>query len=145
MIPYIVLKKKHFFIIYAWQNRKKVVLCILLHWKGVQLSMEYQVEQVISELSKIDNASESIITSTDVEKTNYAKEIDEKTILFEKNLEEDMRISLEEYRNKLGQDNDKILKQMRTNTEKDLEKIDSAYNKNHAELAKEIFNKLIKA
>lgn len=107
--------------------------------------MEYQVEQVISELSKIDNASESIITSTDVEKTNYAKEIDEKTILFEKNLEEDMRTSLEEYRNKLGQDNDKVLKQMRTNTEKDLEKIDSAYNKNHAELAKEIFNKLIKA
>lgn len=41
--------------------------------KGVINVMELQIEQIISELSKIDNASESIITSANVEKDDYAK------------------------------------------------------------------------
>ena len=69
--------------------------------------MEYQVEQVISELSKIDSASESILTSADKEKEDYAK-------------------------------------QMRANTEKDLQKLDDAFKTNHTKMAGDIFAELIK-
>ncbi len=112
--------------------------------KECDYTMEYQVEQVISELSKIDNASESIITSADVEKENYAKEMNQKTLDFDGKLEEDTKRHLEEFKVKLQADNDKILKQMRTNTEKDLQKLETAFNANHTEMAQHIFAELIK-
>ena len=106
--------------------------------------MEYQVEQVISELSKIESASESILTSADKEKEDYAKEMSEKTESLDRELEENVKKHIEEFKVKLQADNDKILKQMRANTEKDLQKLDDAFKTNHTKMAGDIFAELIK-
>ena len=112
--------------------------------RSLIITMEYQVEQVISELAKIDNASESIITSTDVDKMNYAKEVESKTNEFDKQLDDDVNKSLDEFKSNLQTNNDKILKQMRKNIESDLVKLEEAYNSNHTKMAQAIFNGLIK-
>lgn len=106
--------------------------------------MEYQVEQVISELSKIDNASESILTSADKEKEDYANEISLKTKSLDLELKADAQKYIENFKDKLQTDNEKILSQLRANTEKDLQKLDDAFNKNHTKMAKDIFARLIK-
>lgn len=112
--------------------------------RSLIITMEYQIEHVISELAKIDNAAESIITSADVDKSNYASEIDKKTIEFDKQLEDNVKKSLDEFKGKLQSDNDRVLKQMRANTEIDLKKLEEAYNLNHTKMAQSIFADLIK-
>lgn len=106
--------------------------------------MEYQVEQVISELSKIDNASESILTSADKEKEDYAEEMSEKTKSLDLELKADAQKYIENFKNRLQADNEKLLNQLRANTEKDLQKLDDAFNKNHTKMAEDIFTRLIK-
>lgn len=106
--------------------------------------MELMVDQVIEELSKIDLATEKVLTMADMEKDNYSKEIDEKIKQYDKSLEVNMSKRLEEYRNKIESENNNILKQYRQDTLNLLDKLDESFKNNHTKWASEIFNNLIK-
>lgn len=112
--------------------------------KGVINVMELQIEQIISELSKIDNASESIISSANVEKDNYAKKLEQEKEVFDTGLQKELERQLAEYSKSLETENSKVIKQMRSNTEAELKKLEDSYMANHTHIAASIFNKLTK-
>lgn len=106
--------------------------------------MELQIEQIISELSKIDKASESIISSANVEKDDYAKKLEQEKQVFDTGLQKELERQLAEYSKILEMENSKVIKQMRSNTEAELKKLEDSYKANHTHIAKSIFNILTK-
>lgn len=112
--------------------------------KGVIHVMELQIEQIISELSKIDNASESIISSANVEKDNYAKKLEQEKKVFDTGLQKELEGQLAAYRKNLETENSKVIKQMRSNTETELKKLEDSYTANHTCIAASIFDRLTK-
>lgn len=102
--------------------------------------MELQIEQIISELSKIDNDSENLISSSDIEKDNYAKSIEQDKKQFDEELQKKLQSELAEYRKKLEAENNRVIQQMRTNTEGELEKLEAIFMEKHSKIAESIFD-----
>lgn len=114
-----------------------LLLCIKLG-----INMELQVEQVISELSKIHSATEKVINSAVNEKDDYAKEIEQKTKAFDDDLEKKLQNNLDQYKVQLKQDNDKILAGQLEDTKKLLANLDESFEKQHTSIAKNIFTEI---
>lgn len=106
--------------------------------------MDIQIDQIISELSKIDIATSNILSETDSEKSKYEKLIKEKISEFDEKLEKNIKNELDMYENKLLAENTSAIKKIKSETENELAAIDEAYNKNHKKWADEIFNSIIK-
>lgn len=105
--------------------------------------MELQVNQVIEELSKIDDATENLILSADEEKREYAATIESRKKEFEEALITKMNLSIDAYKTRVKAENEKVLKQYRQETESLLNKQEASYEKNHTQWAKNIFQSLI--
>lgn len=105
--------------------------------------MELQVNQVIEELSKIDDATENLILSADEEKREYAAIIESRKKEFEEALITKMNLSIDAYKTRVKAENEKVLKQYRQETESLLNKQEASYEKNHTQWAKNIFHSLI--
>lgn len=103
-----------------------------------------EIEQVISELSKIDSAGQSILDSAKAENENYEQKIAHEKELFASNLKKDLEEYLDSYRQNLESENIKIIEQLRSDTEHEIHQLEDAFEKEHTAIAMEIFNSLIK-
>lgn len=112
--------------------------------KGVINVMELQIEQIISELSNIDNDSENIISSANAEKDNYSKGIEHDKKVFDDGLQKELESQLAKYSKKLETENNRIIQQMRSNADAELKKLEDIFMARHTEIAKSIFDKLTK-
>lgn len=105
--------------------------------------MKLQVNQVITELSKIDDATEALILSADKEKQDYADAMESKKKEFEEALVTKMNLSMDSRKTRMKADNDKVLKKYRQETEAMLSKLDASYENKHTLWANSIFQTLI--
>ena len=106
--------------------------------------MYTQIEQVIAELSKIDNAAENILLQTEKEKEKYDEEIKQKTLKYDKELETVIKNKLSAYESKLKKETQTYMDKLQKDTDSSIKKLEDAYNKNHTKWAKDILNNLLK-
>lgn len=104
--------------------------------------MDIQLNQIISELSKIDAAVANIFAGADTEKKNYEVFIKEKTAEFDKSLEDDIEKELNLYEKKLREENENQLGKIKSAADTDMKKLDKAYSENHEKWADEIFKSI---
>ncbi len=107
--------------------------------KGV---IHMEIKQVISELSKIDNAGQSIITSAKSENDDYSLQIAREKEAFDRQLKKDLDEHLKSYSQKLESENTKIIGQLRSDTERQLSHLETMFENKHTQMATEIFNNL---
>lgn len=106
--------------------------------------MDTQIEQMITELSKIDSATENIFVQTEKEKEQYAADLKKKTEKFNKELEDDIQNQLSLYESELIKENNIFIEKLQKDTESSIKKMELSYNKHHTEWAKSIVNTLLK-
>lgn len=105
--------------------------------------MDTQIEQVITELSKIDAAAENILEQVEKEKEEYAHGMNQKTAGFDKSLEDDIHKELSSYEAKLLKENNVYLDKLQKDTDAKIKKLEEAYSKFHTTWAREILQSLI--
>lgn len=105
--------------------------------------MDTQIEQVIAELSKIDNAAENILLQTETEKEKYDREIEEKTRKYDEKIETDIQNKLSAYESKLEKESQIYMDKLQKDTDSSIKKLEDSYNKNHTKWSKDILNTLL--
>lgn len=128
----------------CFANLSTVLAAMLQHYMKLGIDMELQVEQVISELSKIDNATENVINSSTEEKDEYMKKIQQEKEAFDSNLDHKLQEHLNEYRQKLTQDNAQVLSNQRAETEDIINNLEASFKKMHTSIAMNILTELTK-
>ncbi len=106
--------------------------------------MDNQIDQVIAELSKIDDAAARVLSNSEADKEAYATEIKQKIKDFDEKLDETTKKELAEFEAKLQADKDAELARSRVETMQTLSKMDEWFENNHTALANQIVNDLTK-
>lgn len=106
--------------------------------------MDNQIEQVIAELSKIDEAATKIISNSESEKEAYAGKIKKQMEQFDAQLNEKNQQELKEFESDLYDKHQAELAECLESTAKSIDDINLWYTKNHATLARQIVNDLTK-
>lgn len=106
--------------------------------------MDNQIDQVIAELSKIDEAAAKVISDSESDKEAYAEEINSKIKSFDEELEKTTKQELADFKARLQAENDAELARWREETMKVLSDMDSWFETNHTKLATQIVNDFIK-
>lgn len=106
--------------------------------------MDIQIDQIISELSKIDAATTNIMSQTGSEKEKYEEFIKNKTTDFDKSLEDNIKSELASYESKLRAENESALAKIKSEAESELSRLDKSYQTHHDKWADEIFESIIK-
>lgn len=103
-----------------------------------------RVNQVIASLSKIEKSAEGIKNDTEQKKSAYAKEIEDKIKIFDEELQIEHQKNMEELKERLVNKKNEAMNKMRADMAAEVGKLDEAYEKHHKELAKKIFDQMLK-
>lgn len=106
--------------------------------------MVNDINEVIANLTKIDNASAMIMESTRKEKNAYAQEIRQKTKDFDAGLSAEIDKKINQLKTSLIEENKQLIEACKTESAETLEKLDSAFAANKDEWVSSIFNNIIK-
>ena len=104
--------------------------------------MELQVTQVIEELSKIDTATDKVLSCVDTAKEYLAADAARRKV-FEESLAAHMQERIESFKQSIQTEQEQFIKDYRAKTSDDLAKLDESFEKKHVTLANDIFNQLI--
>ena len=107
-------------------------------------NIENDIGQVISELSRIDDAAENVLIHTEANKQAYDEKIKKNTAKFDKELDISIKAQLGQYETELKTANDNELNTLRKEIEHSIQELDDWYKNNHSEVAKNILNDFIK-
>lgn len=107
-------------------------------------NVENDISQVISELSKIDDAAENVLIHTEANKKAYDEKIEKNTAKFDKELDISIMTQLNQYETEIKAANAKELNTLRKEIEQTITQLDDWYEKNHSEIARNIVNDFIK-
>lgn len=102
------------------------------------------MDTVINRLSEIEEAAGSIVEEANVRKKAYAKEMEEKTAAFDRNLEKETVRRITEIQEKMEADMNELLARQRAEAETLLKALEDNYNRRHEEYAEALFQKMIK-
>ncbi|MBQ3932258.1 MAG: hypothetical protein II653_00695 [Lachnospiraceae bacterium] len=105
--------------------------------------MDLQINQIITELAKIDSATNSIIASVDDEKKSYSDRKAKELAEYDKSLDIRMENELKDFKNAFSKESTERLEHMRMTTESEINSLSQAFEKNHTKLAQDIFKQLI--
>lgn len=105
--------------------------------------MDIQIEQVIAELSKIDNAAEDILLQTEKEKEKYDEEIQKKTLQYDESVEAGINEKLSAYEAMLKKDSQSYMDKLQKDTDSNIKKLEEAYNRHHTKWANDILKALL--
>lgn len=103
-----------------------------------------KMDQVITELSKIEAAAAGIQNDMENEKLEYAKYIEKKTAEFDEQLERETTEKLAELSEKLEAEKKEELSAMRASILGITAKMEEIYNENHEKWVKDIVDGIIK-
>lgn len=103
-----------------------------------------RVNQVIASLSKIEKSAEGIKNDTEQKKSAYAKEIEDKIKIFDEELQIEHQKNMEELKERLVNKKNEAMNKMRADMAAEVGKLDEMYEKHHKELAKKIFDQMLK-
>lgn len=106
--------------------------------------MVNDINEIITNLAKIDNASAMIMESTQKEKQAYAQEIKQKTKDFDAGLSAEIDKKVAELKLALAEENAQQIESCKAESEETLQKLDSAYASHKEEWVNSIFNNIIK-
>lgn len=101
------------------------------------------IESIINELSKIDSATEKVISTGQNEKNEYNDSIIKKTKEFDKSIEDASAKELDDFENSLRSDAEKKLENVTSEVELEKEKLNKAFDNNKSVWAKSIFEQII--
>ncbi len=105
---------------------------------------EMKIDQVISNLSKIEASAAKVINDAEEEKASYTKYIESEIKKFDAEFEEKTSKQLEELTNNLEETQKKELTDMRAEIVAYVNKMEEDFNDNHEKYAKAIFERIIK-
>ena len=105
--------------------------------------MDTGIETIITELSKIDAATEKIILAGVEEKENYNNSITRKPKDFDEKIESEAQQELNDYEASLRKDAEAKLLLITSDIDRKKSKIQEAYNVNRDKWAVDIFNKIL--
>lgn len=103
-----------------------------------------RVNQVIASLSKIEKSAEGIKNDTEQKKSAYAKEIEDKIKIFDEELEIKHQKNMEELKERLENEKKEAMLKMRADMAVEVGRLDEVYEKHHTELAKKIFDQMLR-
>lgn len=101
------------------------------------------MDTVIGKISEIESAATSIMEDANIRKKEYAKEIEERTLEFDRRLEEDTNLKLKALQSRMEVDMKIQLKQQENDTDAILKNMEDNYNKNHKVYSGELFQKMV--
>lgn len=105
---------------------------------------EMKIDQVISNLSKIEASAAKVRNDAEEEKAAYTKYIEAEIEKFDAEFEAKTNKQLEELTNNLETTQKKELQDMRAQIVAYVDKMDEDFANNHEKMAKDIFEKIIK-
>ena len=103
-----------------------------------------KMDQVITELSKIEAAAANIQSDMEKEKIEYAKLMEKKTAEFDENLEKETSEKLAELSERLEAEKKEELSAMRANILEQTAKMEEVYNAHHEKWVSDIVDSIIK-
>lgn len=106
--------------------------------------MVNDINEIISNLTKIDNASSMIMESTRKEKEAYASVIKQKTKEFDDELSSSIDKKVQQLKKSLTIENQKLIEDYKIESENSLKSLDSLYAANKDQWIESIFNNIVK-
>lgn len=103
-----------------------------------------KIDQVIESLSRIEASAVGVQQDAEKEKTEYARNIEEKIKRFDEQLDGQTQKELKELEDNLSSIHQKELADMRNAILDEVAGIEASYNSKHDKWAKEIFEQIIK-
>ena len=102
-----------------------------------------QMNDVVARLSEIDAAAQQIVDQAAGKKKELNSKSLEERKTFDQELESKTKETLEELSDRLEEKNRQRLEDMKAENEKALKELEQTYQSNHAQLAEELFKKVI--
>lgn len=106
--------------------------------------MEHSVDEVINEISKIEQTASNIQEESEREKERYSKYIEDKIKKYDERINKETEENLAQLREKLEEDKRSELSAMRSEIVARTEAMDELYNVNHKEWVDKIVQEIIK-
>lgn len=104
---------------------------------------ENRVDEVIASLSKIEKSAEGIKSDTERQKSEYAREIENRIKEFNEKLETEHRENVKRLTERLEKEKTEAMAAMRTEMSAEVGKLEEFYEKNHERIAREVFLQMI--
>lgn len=106
--------------------------------------MVNDINEIINDLAKIDNASAMIMESTQKEKHAYAKEIKQKTKDFDEKLLAEIDERVTKLRTSLSEENKRLIEQCKIESNETIQRMDLAFTAHKEEWVNSIFSNIVK-
>lgn len=101
------------------------------------------MDTIIKRLSEIEDATAKIMENVNLQKKEYAKQIETKTAQFDNELQEKTNIQLTELRDRLTTEMNQKLAAQKQEAQKALETMEDNYKKYHTLYVKQLMSSLI--
>lgn len=105
---------------------------------------EKDISEVISELSRIDDAAENVLIHTESNKQAYDEKNKKRIAKYNNELQKEIKTQLAEYEKALRSNRNKDLIALREETTQTITSLDEWYKNNHSEIAQNILASFIK-
>lgn len=102
------------------------------------------MDTVIERISEIESAAASIMDNASERKKAFAKEMEERTAAFDRQLEAETGKQIEELRAAMEINMKERLEKQRNDSDKSLAAMEKHYEEHHARLAEDLFNTMVK-
>lgn len=102
------------------------------------------MSNIIEQLSEIEAAATSIIQHTDVAKQAYAQEVQDKRLLFDKELSEKTASTLTQIKEEYQQTLNIELEQLKQQHDQILQSFQQEYDENHTQYVHQLLEQIIK-
>jgi hypothetical protein len=101
------------------------------------------MEQILSKLSEIEITAKSIMDDAAYKKQRLSDEMEQKFKDFDAQLDKETEHKIQQIRADLEKEKDVQLDALKKDTEQTLADLDSYFQKNHRQLAEELYRKII--
>lgn len=106
--------------------------------------MEHSVDDVIGKLSEIEATSVRILEAADAKKKGLSETMEKKIKEFDQKLAEETESKLEQLKVQLDKEKEQEMLGLRTETDRLLQKMQDAYDRNHSRWSGEIVKTIVK-
>ncbi len=102
------------------------------------------MEKVVNKLSEIESAAVAIMENANAKKKDISDKMDLKIIEFDKKVDAETANTLSELTKRLQAETEQELSELKLCTQKTLDALEDEYNKNHSNLANNIFKMIVR-
>lgn len=102
------------------------------------------MDTVIEKISEIEEAAISIMDDVNEQKKSFSNEMEKRTALFDRQLEDETNKEIEKLRADMEIRMNKQLEKLRSDSKKILETLEKRYNDYHTQYVEELFQTMIK-